>query len=102
MPYDLTTVQAPSASGPFQSIPGAGKAIDWTPAQAGNYFIKIDAIDRASHQTSSAVSGQALVLVTSALPDRSVDPLSKHAGMPITGGVKYLCTKWIREKRWVP
>ena len=45
--------------------------------------------------------GDALIF-TSALPDRAVDPLSKHAGMPITSGVKYLCTKWIREKRWVP
>jgi prolyl 4-hydroxylase len=44
--------------------------------------------------------GDALVF-TSALPDRSVDPLSKHAGMPVTSGVKYLCTKWIREKRWI-
>jgi prolyl 4-hydroxylase len=44
--------------------------------------------------------GDALIF-TSALPDRSVDPLSKHAGMPISGGVKYLCTKWIREKRWI-
>ena len=44
--------------------------------------------------------GDALIF-TSALPDRSVDPLSKHAGMPITGGIKYLCTKWIREKRWI-
>lgn len=45
--------------------------------------------------------GDALIF-TSALPDRSVDPLSKHAGMPVSQGVKYLCTKWIREKRWVP
>ncbi|HEU4969831.1 2OG-Fe(II) oxygenase [Sphingomonas sp.] len=44
--------------------------------------------------------GDALIF-TSALPDRSVDPLSKHAGMPVSGGVKYLCTKWIREKRWI-
>jgi prolyl 4-hydroxylase len=45
--------------------------------------------------------GDALIF-TSALPDRSVDPLSKHAGMPVSGGAKYLCTKWIREKRWIP
>jgi prolyl 4-hydroxylase len=45
--------------------------------------------------------GDALIF-TSALPDRTVDPLSKHAGMPVTQGIKYLCTKWIREKRWVP
>lgn len=45
--------------------------------------------------------GDALIF-TSALPDRSVDPLSKHAGLPVTQGTKYLCTKWIREKRWIP
>ena len=45
--------------------------------------------------------GDALIF-TSALPDRTVDPLSKHAGMPVTQGIKYLCTKWIREERWVP
>ena len=44
--------------------------------------------------------GDALIF-TSALPDRSVDQLSKHAGMPVSGGVKYLCTKWIRETRWI-
>jgi prolyl 4-hydroxylase len=45
--------------------------------------------------------GDALIF-TSALPDRTVDPLSKHAGLAVTQGAKYLCTKWIREKRWVP
>lgn len=45
--------------------------------------------------------GDALIF-TSALPDRTVDPLSKHAGLPITQGTKYLCTKWIRERRWTP
>lgn len=45
--------------------------------------------------------GDALIF-TSALADRTVDPLSKHAGMPVTQGAKYLCTKWIRERSWVP
>lgn len=45
--------------------------------------------------------GDALIF-TSALPDRSVDPLSRHAGLPVSQGAKYLCTKWIRERRWVP
>jgi prolyl 4-hydroxylase len=44
--------------------------------------------------------GDALIF-TSALPNRSVDPLSKHAGLPVTQGTKYLCTKWVREKRWI-
>jgi prolyl 4-hydroxylase len=30
------------------------------------------------------------------------DPLAKHAGTPVTGGTKYLATRWIRQKRWIP
>jgi len=30
------------------------------------------------------------------------NPLSEHAGLPITKGIKYLATRWIREDRWIP
>ena len=30
------------------------------------------------------------------------DPLAKHAGMPVTAGTKYLATRWIRARRWIP
>ena len=30
------------------------------------------------------------------------NPLSEHAGMPVTKGVKYLATRWLRESRWIP
>lgn len=30
-----------------------------------------------------------------------IDPLTLHAGMPVTEGVKYLATKWLREKPYV-
>lgn len=30
------------------------------------------------------------------------DPLAEHAGMPVTAGVKYLATRWIREHRHIP
>lgn len=35
-------------------------------------------------------------------PDRKVDPMSEHAGLPVTRGTKYLASRWIREQRWVP
>ncbi len=45
--------------------------------------------------------GDALVF-HSALPDRNPDPMSEHAGLPVTSGTKYLASRWIRERRWVP
>ena len=35
-------------------------------------------------------------------PDRRADPLSEHAGLPVTSGVKFLASRWIRERRHVP
>ena len=45
--------------------------------------------------------GDALIF-RNAGPDRRPDPLSEHAGLPVTRGTKYLASRWIREKRWVP
>lgn len=45
--------------------------------------------------------GDALVF-RSALPDRTLDPLSEHAGLPVLSGTKLLASRWIREKRWAP
>jgi len=35
-------------------------------------------------------------------PDGGFDPLSEHAGLPVTGGTKYLASRWIREARHTP
>lgn len=34
--------------------------------------------------------------------DAGPDPLSEHEGRPVTKGIKYLATRWIREARWIP
>jgi prolyl 4-hydroxylase len=34
--------------------------------------------------------------------DGAPNPLSEHAGLPVTGGQKFLATRWIREARWIP
>lgn len=34
--------------------------------------------------------------------DGNFDPLSEHAGLPVTGGTKYLASRWIREGRHTP
>lgn len=33
-------------------------------------------------------------------PDGRRDPLAEHAGLPVTDGVKFLATRWIRERRF--
>ena len=30
------------------------------------------------------------------------DPLSEHAGLPVTRGTKFLATRWVRRNRWTP
>jgi len=35
-------------------------------------------------------------------PDGRPDPLSRHAGLPVTAGTKYLASRWIRAHRWIP
>lgn len=43
------------------------------------------------------------VLVFSSMTnDGSLEPLSEHAGLPVTNGIKYLASRWIRENRHVP
>jgi prolyl 4-hydroxylase len=35
-------------------------------------------------------------------PNGKLDPLSEHAGLPVTRGTKYLASRWIRERRYIP
>lgn len=30
------------------------------------------------------------------------EPLSEHAGPPVTSGTKFLATRWVRKLRWTP
>jgi len=41
-----------------------------------------------------------LVIWNNMKPDGSPNPVSLHAGMPVEGGVKYIVTKWFRERPW--
>jgi prolyl 4-hydroxylase len=43
-----------------------------------------------------------VLLFSNARPDGHGDDLAEHAGMPVTSGTKYLATRWIRERRWIP
>ncbi|MFM5908469.1 MAG: 2OG-Fe(II) oxygenase [Novosphingobium sp.] len=36
------------------------------------------------------------------LADRSLDPMTEHAGLPVKRGTKLLYNRWIREARWQP
>lgn len=45
--------------------------------------------------------GDALVFRNSG-PDRRADPMSEHAGLPVTRGTKLLASRWICEARHIP
>jgi len=42
------------------------------------------------------------VAFSNTLPDGSVDQRSLHAGEPVTRGVKWLATRWIRARPYDP
>lgn len=42
------------------------------------------------------------ILFVNTLPDGRVDERSRHAGLPITRGEKWICTRWIRARDFDP
>lgn len=55
-------------------------------------------------KTGLRVRGRAgdVLVFGNALPDRSVDPMSEHAGRPVTQGIKFIYSRWIHDSRWQP
>jgi prolyl 4-hydroxylase len=43
-----------------------------------------------------------VLLFRNSREDGSRDLLAEHAGLPVTAGVKFLATRWVRERRWIP
>lgn len=66
---------AQSVQGPWQSIPGSTKTIDWTPNQAGSFFIKTDVIDNQSNNVSTFISPKAIVFVNEATNVLRTEPV---------------------------
>ena len=63
-----------------------------------------DGGETAFVQTGVKVRGNMgeMLLFANMTADGIADPLAEHAGLPVTRGEKYLATRWIREKRWIP
>lgn len=43
-----------------------------------------------------------VLLFSNASDDGDGDAFAEHAGLPVTSGLKFLATRWIRESRWIP
>jgi prolyl 4-hydroxylase len=43
-----------------------------------------------------------LLVFHNALPDGRMDPRTRHAGLPVTSGVKWIATRWIRAASYDP
>jgi prolyl 4-hydroxylase len=46
-------------------------------------------------------TGDALVFRTQSEDGRG-DPRAEHAGLPVSQGIKFIASRWIHERRWVP
>jgi prolyl 4-hydroxylase len=43
-----------------------------------------------------------VLVFRNAAPGGGPDPMTEHAGLPVTSGTKYIASRWIRDKRWAP
>lgn len=43
-----------------------------------------------------------VILFRNVADGSALDPMSEHAGLPVTSGVKFLATRWIRAQRMCP
>jgi hypothetical protein len=84
--YQFTWSYSTAGTGPWQPIPGSGKQVEWEPAAAGNYFIKVDAVDKTSQQAYSTTTSSAVVFVTDAKDVLTAEPASGavQRGNPLT------------------
>lgn len=55
-----------SAQGPWLSIAGAGKDVNWNPPSAGSFFIRTDVSDGTTKNVSTFISPKAVAFVTEA------------------------------------
>jgi hypothetical protein len=62
--FQFTWAYSQSPNGGWQNISGEGKEVLWTPPVAGNFYIKIDTIDRQTRQTYSTITPSAAVFTT--------------------------------------
>ena len=42
--------------------------------------------------------GDAMLFLNVTTPDRQPDPLSLHAGLPVTRGRKWMLSQWVRDR----
>ncbi|MDB5098434.1 MAG: hypothetical protein JWM80_2855 [Cyanobacteria bacterium RYN_339] len=77
--YQFTWNAGTSANGPWTPIPGEGKQVKWTPAAAGNYYLKVDAVNRQNQQSYSSVTPSAVVFV--------LDPKDVITSTPTSGAI---------------
>ncbi|MEB3198331.1 MAG: hypothetical protein VKP62_14120 [Candidatus Sericytochromatia bacterium] len=62
--YQFTWSYSTTGTAPWLPIPSREKEAEWTPAQGGNYFVRIDAVDRKTQRAYTTVTGAPIVFVT--------------------------------------
>ncbi|MFN4149562.1 MAG: hypothetical protein ACK4IX_01350 [Candidatus Sericytochromatia bacterium] len=71
-----------SSSGPFLPISGTFDSVDWTPPSVGNYYVKLDTLDKETGASSSYVSPVSVIFVTDA---KNIIGLNPNSGTVLRG-----------------
>lgn len=72
---NYTWSYATSIQGPWLPIAGSTKEVNWTPSQAGSFFVKVDVADSQTNNVSTFISPKAIVFVTEASNIFRTDPI---------------------------
>ncbi|MBF2055142.1 MAG: hypothetical protein IGS03_16960 [Candidatus Sericytochromatia bacterium] len=64
--YSFNWFASASAQGPWQPLSGMDAKVRWTPAQPGNYFVRLDLRERSSGAVSTIISPAPVVLAQAA------------------------------------
>ncbi|MFN8673078.1 MAG: hypothetical protein U0457_13490 [Candidatus Sericytochromatia bacterium] len=62
--YDFAWSVGASAQGPFTSVSGSGQNVDWSTSNSGNFYVKVDVLNKETNQNSSYTSSEPIIFVT--------------------------------------
>lgn len=84
------------------ALPGSGNLRNWTAIMYLNDNYEGGETEFPFIGVSFKASAGDMLVFCNVNSAGEAEPLSRHAGLPVTGGTKYIATRWIHEKPYHP